>query len=82
MRPNLGDLVKCDTRLGHQADFHAGESLVHDMQSGFGQKAVNVGDTAIGRIFDRQHRQFGLARDCRVNHVFKGPAGQGLEVRS
>ena len=65
---------------GEQADMDAHEGFVDDVQTGFGQQMVDVGDPAIGRVFDRQHGQIGLAAAHRLDHVFEGAAGQGVHV--
>jgi hypothetical protein len=61
---------------------HPHEGLVHDMQAGFGQQAVNVGHAPVGRVLHRKHRLIGLAARHGLDHRLEGGAGQRLELRA
>ena len=58
----------------------AHEGLAHDVQARRGEKAVDVGHAAVGRVFHRQHGEFGAAAAHRFDHVLERPAGQGFHV--
>ena len=77
----MGDLVELRAFDPQQVDMHPHEGFLDDMQPGLRQHRVDVGDPAIGRVLDRQHRQIGGAGFHRIDRVFEGAAGQRLHLR-
>ncbi len=47
-----------------------------------GKQAVDVGDTAVGGVFNGQHGQIGAALADGADHPFECGAGDGLHVRA
>ena len=78
MRAHRLDLLELAPGHAHQRDPHPHEKLVEDVQPRLGQQAVDVGDPAIGRVFDRQHREIGIAAAHRLDHLLEGGAGHHL----
>jgi hypothetical protein len=72
------DFRAVDARQRHQLEMNRHEILADDMQLGFGQQVVNIGDPAGDRVFDRDHRQVRFTLSQRIEGVFEGGARQGL----
>ena len=67
-------------RQRHQLVAYAQEMLADDVQAGFGQQVMDVGDAAGHRVLDRDH---GVARIPALHgrqRVLEGGAGQRLEI--
>ena len=55
------------------------EVLADDVQAGFGQQVVDVGDAAVDRVLDRQHGEVGPALAQRRDGALEAVAGQRFE---
>jgi hypothetical protein len=67
-------------RKAEQVDVHPEEMLGDDVQAGFRQEVVDVGDAAVGRVLDRQQRERGPALPHRRHRALEGVARQRLVV--
>ena len=80
MAHRVGDLRQFCAGHAKQVDVNAHESFVDDVQAGFGQQRVNIGNAAIGGVLHRQHGKGAIALSHKLYRVLKGAAGDRLHL--
>src|SRR4029078_5350766 len=59
---------------------HAQEVFANDVEVGVGQQMVDVGDAPRDRVLDGNHGKACFARLHRLQHIFKGWTGNGVQI--
>ncbi len=74
------DGLQAGAGRGHQLVAHAQEVLADDVEIGFGQQVVDIGDAARHRVLDGDHGVARLARPDREQRILEGRTGDRLET--
>ena len=80
MRPRFFYVRNLATFDTQKIDVNAHKGLAHDIKATFRQQTMDIGHTAIGRVFYGHHRGLSIALAHRIHRFLKACTGQHIPI--